>query len=156
MRDALTLALEQYTGAVLLVSHDRSLIRTVADELWLIADGKVQLFDGNLDDYKNWVDAYRNIQNEQSSPDKNETTQTRPFNKSNKKALLQKQSKLETTLENAQKELAQVNLRLSDPTIYLNDSRTEIEKLSEIRTMLEQKVTELEESWFALEAEMEK
>lgn len=85
MRDALTLALEQYTGAVLLVSHDRSLIRTVADELWLIADGKVQLFDGNLDDYKNWVDAYRNIQNEQSSPDKNETTQTRPFNKSNKK-----------------------------------------------------------------------
>lgn len=70
--------------------------------------------------------------------------------------MLQKQSKLETTLENAQKELAQVNLRLSDPTIYLNDSRTEIEKLSEIRTMLEQKVTELEESWFALEAEMEK
>ncbi len=156
MRDALTLALEQYTGAVLLVSHDRSLIRAVADELWLIADGKVQLFDGSLDDYKNWVDAYRNKQNEQSSSQKNETTQTRPFNKSNKKALLQKQSKLETTLENAQKELAQVNLRLSDPAIYLNDSRTEIEKLSEIRTMLEQKVAELEENWFALEAEMEK
>ena len=79
-----------------------------------------------------------------------------PLNKSNKKALLQKQAKLETTLENAQKELAQVNLRLSDPTIYLNDSRAEIEKLSEIRTMLEQKVTELEKCWFALEAEMEK
>ena len=97
-----------------------------------------------------------NKQNELFSPQKNETTQTRPFNKSNKKALLQKQSKLETTLENAQKELAQVNLRLSDPAIYLNDSRTEVEKLSEIRTMLEQKVAELEESWFALEAEMEK
>ena len=49
-----------------------------------------------------------------------------------------------------------MNLRLSDPTIYLNDSRAEIEKLSEIRTMLEQKVTELEKCWFALEAEMEK
>ena len=39
MRDALTLALEEYTGAVVLVSHDRSLIRAVADELWLVADG---------------------------------------------------------------------------------------------------------------------
>jgi len=52
MRDALTLALEEYAGAVVLVSHDRSLIRAVADELWLVADGAAKLFDGDLEDYK--------------------------------------------------------------------------------------------------------
>jgi len=155
MRDALTLALEQYTGAVLLVSHDRSLIRAVADELWLIADGKVQLFDGNLEDYRNWVDTCRNKQNEQQSPIKKEVTPIRSANKSNKKVLMQKQSKLETALENAQRELTQVNLRLADPVIYINDSRVEIEKLNAIRCTLEQKVAELEDNWLTLEAEIE-
>ena len=59
MRDALTLALEEYTGAVVLVSHDRSLIRAVADELWLVADGEAKLFDGDLEDYKSWIETRR-------------------------------------------------------------------------------------------------
>lgn len=59
MRDALTLALEEYTGAVVLVSHDRSLIRAIADELWLVADGNASLFDGDLEDYKTWIETRR-------------------------------------------------------------------------------------------------
>ncbi len=59
MRDALTIALEEYTGAVVIVSHDRSLIRAVADELWLVADGEAKLFDGDLEDYKSWIETRR-------------------------------------------------------------------------------------------------
>jgi ATP-binding cassette subfamily F protein 3 len=55
MREALTEALQDYTGALIIVAHDRHLLRATADELWLVADGKVSLFDGDLDDYRRWV-----------------------------------------------------------------------------------------------------
>jgi ATP-binding cassette subfamily F protein 3 len=52
MRHALTVALQSFEGGMLIVSHDRHLIKTVADSLWLVADGKVEAFDGDLDDYQ--------------------------------------------------------------------------------------------------------
>ena len=55
MRHALTLALQEYDGAVVLVSHDRHMVRTSADELWLVAQGQVSPFDGDLDDYRAWL-----------------------------------------------------------------------------------------------------
>ena len=55
MREALTEALQDYTGALIVVAHDRHLLRATADELWLVADGKVAPFDGDLDDYRDWV-----------------------------------------------------------------------------------------------------
>ncbi len=51
MRQALTLGLQEYEGALVLVSHDRSLLRATADELWLVDDGTVEPFDGDLEDY---------------------------------------------------------------------------------------------------------
>jgi ATP-binding cassette subfamily F protein 3 len=55
MRHALTVALQSFEGGLLVVSHDRHLIKTVADTLWLIADGKLRVFDGDLDDYQQWL-----------------------------------------------------------------------------------------------------
>jgi ATP-binding cassette subfamily F protein 3 len=55
MRHALTVALQSFEGGMLLVSHDRHLIKTVADSLWLVADGKLKVFDGDLDDYQDWL-----------------------------------------------------------------------------------------------------
>ncbi len=54
-REALSLALQEFGGAMLLVSHDRALLRAVCDEYWLVADGGVRPFDGDLDDYQRWV-----------------------------------------------------------------------------------------------------
>ncbi|MFT7235383.1 MAG: ATP-binding cassette subfamily F protein 3 [Methylophagaceae bacterium] len=54
MRLALTMALQDFEGALIVVSHDRHLIRTVADDLWLVADGQAKTFDGDLDDYRQW------------------------------------------------------------------------------------------------------
>src|ERR1700693_498183 len=55
MRQALAVALQDYEGAVVLVSHDRHLLRTVADEFRLVADGRAQPFDGDLEDYARWL-----------------------------------------------------------------------------------------------------
>ncbi|MGY0195106.1 ATP-binding cassette domain-containing protein [Leptothrix sp. BB-4] len=54
-REALSLALNEYEGSVMLVSHDRALLREVCDEFWLVAHGKVEPFDGDLDDYQKWL-----------------------------------------------------------------------------------------------------
>jgi ATP-binding cassette, subfamily F, member 3 len=55
MRHALTVALQSFEGGMVIVSHDRHLIKTVADTLWLVADGKLEVFDGDLDDYQVWL-----------------------------------------------------------------------------------------------------
>ena len=54
-REALSMALNEFEGTVLLVSHDRALLREVCDEFWLVAGGRVQSFDGDLDDYQKWL-----------------------------------------------------------------------------------------------------
>ncbi len=55
MRHALSVALQGFEGGLVIVSHDRHLIKTVADTLWLVADGKLKVFDGDLDDYQQWL-----------------------------------------------------------------------------------------------------
>ncbi|MCK9200906.1 MAG: ATP-binding cassette domain-containing protein [Gallionella sp.] len=153
MRDALTLALEEYTGAVVLVSHDRSLIRAVADELYLVADGKAQLFDGDLEDYKTWIEARRPRETAQAQPEKpkQETAAAKP----KKKALLSKQTKLEAELNKAQTELAEINGKLADPATYASCSGDFIADLNARREVLETKVAELEEGWLELEMSLE-
>ena len=152
MRDALTLALEAYTGAVVLVSHDRSLVRAVADELWLVADGKVQLLDGDLADYQSWLETRRTRESGQSPLPK---PQQSPAAKPNKKTLLAKQAKLETALTAAQKELEVISRKLADPVTYANCPREEIDRLGAIHAALQQKVAELEEGWLELELALE-
>jgi ATP-binding cassette subfamily F protein 3 len=54
-REALSMALNEFEGTVMLVSHDRALLRETCDEFWLVAKGQVQPFDGDLDDYQKWL-----------------------------------------------------------------------------------------------------
>ena len=150
MRDALTIALEEYTGAVVIVSHDRSLIRAVADELWLVADGEAKLFDGDLEDYKSWIET-RRPSVAVAAPEK---TRVQTAVKPNRKALQSKQNKLETALAAAQAELAAVNLQLADPATYASPDRDRINELNAAHARLEAKVAELEESWLELEIAM--
>jgi ATP-binding cassette subfamily F protein 3 len=68
MREALTVALQGFEGGLVVVSHDRHLIKTVADTLWLVADGKLQVFDGDLDDYQQWLKTRAKDAQSQSKP----------------------------------------------------------------------------------------
>ncbi|NOU01386.1 MAG: ATP-binding cassette domain-containing protein, partial [Gallionella sp.] len=153
MRDALTIALEEYTGAVVIVSHDRSLIRAVADELWLVSDGEAKLFDGDLEDYKSWIETRR--PREAVAQPQAEKPRVQNALKPNRKALQSKQTKLETALASAQAELAVVNRQLADPATYVGPDRTKISELNAAHARLEAKVAELEESWLELEMAME-
>jgi ATP-binding cassette, subfamily F, member 3 len=149
MRDALTIALEEYTGAVVIVSHDRSLIRAVADELWLVADGEAKLFDGDLEDYKSWIETRR----PREAVAQPQVEKPRPQNapKANRKALQSKQNKLETALVAAQAELAAVDQQLADPATYANPDRAKVNQLNAEHARLAAKVAELEEGWLELE-----
>jgi ATP-binding cassette subfamily F protein 3 len=149
MRDALTIALEEYTGAVIIVSHDRSLIRAVADELWLVADGEAKLFDGDLEDYKSWIETRR----PREAATQPMVEKPRPLNtpKPNRKALQSKQNKLEAVLNTAQAELAALNLQLADPATYANPDRAKVSQLNAEHARLQAKVAELEEGWLELE-----
>jgi len=146
MRDALTIALEEYTGAVVIVSHDRSLVRAVADELWLVADGDAKLFDGDLEDYKRWIETRRPRATVQTEKPRIPNTP-----KPNRKALQSKQNKLETALATAQAELAAVNRQLADPSTYANPDRDKLSELKATHVGLEARVAELEENWLELE-----
>jgi ATP-binding cassette, subfamily F, member 3 len=68
MREALTVALQGFEGGLVVVSHDRHLIKTVADTLWLVADGKLKVFDGDLDDYQQWLKTRAKADQSQSKP----------------------------------------------------------------------------------------
>lgn len=150
MRDALTLALEEYTGAVVIVSHDRSLIRAVADELWLVADGEAKLFDGDLDDYKDWIESRR--PRETVVPEK----VVQPvMPKVNKKALQSKRNKLEAELNKAQAELSAINAQLGDPETYTRCSNDFIASLNARREIVQSGVDALEEEWLTLEMALE-
>ncbi len=152
MRDALTLALEEYKGAVVIVSHDRSLIRAVADELWLVADGEARLFDGDLEDYKDWIESRRPRETVQAKPEK---TSQPAAAKPNKKALQSKRTRLETELNKVQAELAEINGQLGDPATYSDCSVDFIAKLNARREIVQAKVDELEENWLELEMALE-
>ncbi len=153
MRDALTIALEEYTGAVVIVSHDRSLIRAVANELWLVADGEARLFDGDLEDYKSWIETRRPRETTTQARQGKPPTQSAP--RPNRKALQSKQSKLEAVLATAHSALAIVNQQLADPATYASPDRDKIGELNAEHARLKAKVAELEESWLELEMAME-
>lgn len=152
MRDALTLALEEYAGAVVIVSHDRSLIRAVADELWLVADGEAKLFDGDLEDYKDWIESRRPRETVKAVPVK-AVQPAAP--KVNKKALQSKRAKLEAELNKVQAELSAINAQLGDPATYSSCSNDFIAGLNTRREVVQTKVDELEEVWLELEMALE-
>ena len=152
MRDALTLALEEYTGAMVLVSHDRSLIRATADELWLVAEGTAVPFDGDLEDYRTWVEGRRAPAPQAAKPAAEKPQ--RPAS-GKKKALLSKQTKLDSELRAAQTALNEIQSQLADPDIYQNPDATVIDLLNSERETLEQRITTLEETWLELEAALD-
>ncbi len=113
IRAALSLALQEYEGAVVLVSHDRHLLRTTADEFLLVAHGKVTPFDGDLADYERWVQEFR-----RDLP--KELTKSSDTPASIKKSSLDQLKKLEIQLAQINEHLKQLEHQLADPLLYQN------------------------------------
>jgi len=128
MREALTLALQETEAAVVVVSHDRHLLRTTCDELWLVADGKAVPFDGDLDDYAAWLAKQRSADHA-PEPDKAADKEARQAARvaseaakksamATRRALAREVEKLDQQLAGWQAEKAQLDEQLADPALY--------------------------------------
>jgi len=167
MRLALTTALQEFEGAMIVVSHDRHLLRTVADSLVLVANGKVEAFDGDLEDYRQWVKEQQrnqedsvsdsNIQqnNNGQGANKKQQRQQAAAQREKLKPLTNKVRKLEKEMDVLQAEKETLHDRLSDSRIYDDENKDELKKSLEQQARLEQRLGEKEDQWLAAQEELD-
>jgi len=161
MREALTLALQETEAGVVLVSHDRHLLRTTCDELWLVADGRVQAFDGDLDDYAAWLAAQRAAAR---APDADKAVRRearaqaageRQALLAQRRPLLKEAEKLEKQLAGWQEEKAQIETRLADPAVYAAPDRALLDGLHQRQAMLGEAIDQAEGRWLEIHEMLE-
>ncbi len=155
MRLALTMALQEFAGAVLVVSHDRHLLKSTTDEFLLVADGRIQPFEGDLDDYARWLVDYRARQAPASTPAAGAGTGTDKRAQRQAAAALRQQlaphkreaEKLEKELGTLHEKLAAVESRLGDSGLYEASRKDELRDLLAEQARLKAREGELEEKW---------
>ncbi|WP_025130899.1 ATP-binding cassette domain-containing protein [Pseudomonas sp. PH1b] len=154
MRLALTMALQEFSGAVLVVSHDRHLLKSTTDNFFLVADGKVEEFDGDLDDYTRWLVDYRQrnapVSNAPVNPDKTDKKAQRQAAAALRQQLAphkREADKLETELGKVHERLAKIEASLGDSGLYEAARKDELRDLLAEQAKLKVRESELEEAW---------
>jgi ATP-binding cassette subfamily F protein 3 len=159
MRHALTMALQAFEGAMVLVSHDRHLLRTVCDSLLLVANTTVEPFSGDLDDYGKWLsDQRREKDVENDTPEKSRRKEQRRIDTERRKQLQplrNKVKKLETELEKLHVRKNELTTALADPKIYDETNKEKLKMLSLEHAQLEKSLEETEEAWMLTSEELE-
>ena len=154
MRLALTMALQDFSGAVLVVSHDRHLLKSTTDNFYLVADGKVEEFDGDLEDYARWLVDYRQrnapVNNTPVNPDKTDKKAQRQAAAALRQQLAphkREADKLEAELGKLHEKLAKIDASLGDSDIYEPARKNDLRDLLAEQAKLKVREAELEESW---------
>ncbi|AQZ94410.1 ATP-binding cassette domain-containing protein [Halopseudomonas phragmitis] len=165
MRHALTIALQAFEGAMLLVSHDRALIRATTDELWLVADGKLQDYDQDLDSYTRWLAQFRQQQAKNAQPAETGNPAARQDPKAlrrqaaelrQKLAPLKKSAdQLEKQLGLAQERMHALEQALADSSIYSADNKDKLKTLLADQSACRQQIDELELQWLEAQEALE-
>ncbi len=154
MRLALTMALQEFSGAVVVVSHDRHLLKSTTDDFLLVADGRIDAFDGDLEDYARWLVDYR-LRNAplSSAPvnvDKTDKKAQRQAAASLRQQLAphkREADKLERDLGTLHEQLAKVEAVLADSAIYEAPRKDELRDMLAQQAKLKTREAELEEAW---------
>ena len=171
-REALTMALSSFEGALLLVSHDRHLLRAATDTLWLVHDGVVGPYDGDLDQYTALVLASRREAREAAAGagrDADTASREPRKNRDERRAQAQEREKLaqarrpmqqrlqriERELETQAAELRALDQRLADPDFYNSGDAADVAAVLKQRGVLIDKVARLEEQWLHGQQELE-
>ncbi len=162
-REALTVALSSFEGALLVVSHDRHLLRATTDQLWLVHDGSVQPFDGDLDDYAAWVLDQRRSETRTSASgatpvrrrdQRRLTAGERERRTKERRPIQARADAVETRLQVAADELKALDAQLADPTFYTSDA-DQVSLALRRRGDLDRQLLALEAQWFELQAQLE-
>jgi ATP-binding cassette subfamily F protein 3 len=183
-REALTTALAEFGGSMLLVSHDRHLLRTTVDSFWIVADGGVQEFDGDLEDYRDWLaqhqanarrqeattrlagntsplenNALSAVGSEAANADrkqqKREEAQERQRTAALRKPLDIKLAKIEKELDSVQHQLKGLDALIADADLYSEARRQERVLTLAQHGELSKQHAKLEETWLELQTEIE-
>lgn len=164
MRQALTEALIDFEGALVVVSHDRHLLRSTTDDLYLVHDGKVEAFDGDLEDYQQWLSDLQRQTSAESAPkaDSANSAQARKDQKRREAELrtqtqpLRKQiEKLEKQMEKHNAELSAAEGKLSDSAIYEQSRKADLTAALQQQATAKSALEECEMAWLSAQEELE-
>lgn len=170
MRHALSMALQEFEGAVVLVSHERQLIASVCDELWLVHGGRVNEFDGDLTDYAQWLrQARQQMLEQQLAEQKTTQAETPKAQKMDKDAQrkemarrrdltrpLRKQiEQLESKIEKLSNSLATIEQQLADTSLYEAERKQDLLQFTNQQSEQNAQLAELEEQLLMLMMELE-
>ncbi|UXA34062.1 ABC transporter ATP-binding protein [Proteus terrae] len=171
MRQALTQALISFEGAIVVVSHDRHLLRSTTDDLYLVHDGQVEPFDGDLDDYQQWlVDQNRQeTQANKSQQDNDNITTTTNLSAQDKKEQKRKEAEfrqqtqplrkklttLESKMDKLSQELSDIETALSDSGIYDTSRKNELSDCLNRQGVAKSALEEVEMEWMELQETLE-
>lgn len=163
-REALTTALAEFGGSMLLVSHDRHLLRTTVDSFWIVADGHVHAFDGDLEDYRDWLAQRQSSHKADQSdatplPDRKQQKRLEAENRQRlsalRKPLESRLTKVEKEMDTLSKEIGALDQKIADPDFYSEAFRAERATTMSRHGELTKRHAALEEEWLEIQTELE-
>ena len=165
MRQALTEALQEFPGSILLVSHDRHLLNSTVDEFYLVADHQIQAFDGDLPAYHAWLQARQanaaQLEKGELAGDKldkvdrKEERRKAAEMREKLRPLHKKIEKYEKAVQAAQEQLDRIAEAMADSTLYEADKKDELQHLLSDEAKWKKTQAESEEAWFEAQEELE-
>jgi ATP-binding cassette subfamily F protein 3 len=154
MRQALAVALQDYEGAVVLVSHDRHLLRTVADEFIIVHRGRATPFDGDLEDYAKWLDETATEVAAPASQQQSDSAESRKQRKREEAERRNRLTPLKAKIAQCDDELsrlaaksAALQTQLAAPDIYAASSKDRLKELLAQQTQLARETETVETAW---------
>ncbi|SFN24911.1 ATP-binding cassette, subfamily F, member 3 [Formivibrio citricus] len=165
MRQALTLAMQDYEGALIVVSHDRHLLRATVDDFWLIENGTLRPFDGDLDDYTRYSQEVRQAAGQarlaasgeqvDRKAQKRQEAEARQRLSVQRKPLEQKLAKIEKELASLNTVHADQTARLADESVYAPESKDELQVLLKAEAETKERLETLEMEWLEISDQLE-
>ncbi len=164
MRRSLSMALQSYEGALIIVSHDRHLISTCADRIIVVGDGALTDFDGDLEDYRKArlktervqrEDAPRTSRKDERRADAQARSATRDAVRTRLKPLEKQLATLESRVAKLTQNAEAARGALADPSIYADDRRDHVKDLTLAESRLRAELSQAEEDWLHLSAKIE-
>jgi ATP-binding cassette, subfamily F, member 3 len=161
MRHALSVALQDYQGAMVIVSHDRHLLRSVTDSLLLVANGTVQAFDGDLDDYRQWLTDQKKGEEEPAQAGNTVNVSRKDQRKQDAerrhklKPLVDAIKRAEQTVERLHQQQFTIEQQLADPALYQENEKNRLKQLLEQKAQVDRDLSHAEEAWLTAESKLE-
>ncbi|MDE3952400.1 ABC transporter ATP-binding protein [Glaesserella parasuis] len=168
MRQALTEALTQYEGSLVIVSHDRHLLRSTVNEFYLVHDGKVEEFNGDLEDYQKWLnelnaqlecakkaDNSTACNNENSAVNRKEQKRQEAELRQQAAPLRKKLTQLEKELEKLTASLTTLEETLASPEIYDAENKAKLTDILAKQVATKKQLEEVEMEWLEVQEQLE-